>query len=268
MPADWKADFTLPLYRDFQPLLQSWPTGRWPGLAVLNACLTEQHRTRSGATIRFCRQHGRCSAAQYESGIYQTGHVPTRNENWHDLFNACVWLTFPETKAAINAGHVRHLQVPNDHRGRVRDALTLFDECGAAVLSDDQALLRAIARQDWPAAFIQQRAAWPGAKVVLIGHALLEKAVRPYKAITAQTLLVHGRADTSKAATAAIDRTLGSLITERLAQSAETRLTPLPLMGVPGWWIGEQNAAFYDDPGVFRQRRENRLPADILPLQP
>ena len=31
--------------------------------------------------------------------------------------------------------------------------------------------------------------------------------------------------------------------------------TPLPVLGVPGWWAANQKAGFYDDVGVFRPRR-------------
>ena len=32
-------------------------------------------------------------------------------------------------------------------------------------------------------------------------------------------------------------------------------LSPLPLMGVPGWWGGGQDEAFYADKDVFRPPR-------------
>jgi len=47
--------------------------------------------------------------AQYEPRCYLKGEVPTRAHNWHDLFNALVWLTFPATKAVINARHYHAL---------------------------------------------------------------------------------------------------------------------------------------------------------------
>ena len=31
--------------------------------------------------------------------------------------------------------------------------------------------------------------------------------------------------------------------------------TPLPVLGVPGWWQDNQDPAFYGDAGVFRPRR-------------
>ena len=37
--------------------------------------------------------------------------------------------------------------------------------------------------------------------------------------------------------------------------------TPLPLLGVPGWWAPNDDAAFYDDDTVFRPPRV-AVPAD------
>ena len=32
-------------------------------------------------------------------------------------------------------------------------------------------------------------------------------------------------------------------------------MTPLPVLGVPGWWPENENFSFYDDSFVFRPRR-------------
>ncbi|HZY15608.1 MAG TPA: DUF3025 domain-containing protein, partial [Ramlibacter sp.] len=31
--------------------------------------------------------------------------------------------------------------------------------------------------------------------------------------------------------------------------------TPLPVLGIPGWWAGNEDFSFYDDPLVFRPRK-------------
>jgi hypothetical protein len=31
--------------------------------------------------------------------------------------------------------------------------------------------------------------------------------------------------------------------------------TPLPVLGIPGWWSGNENFSFYDDSLVFRPRK-------------
>jgi len=35
-------------------------------------------------------------------------------------------------------------------------------------------------------------------------------------------------------------------------------LTPLPLLGVPGWWSANEDAAFYDNARYFRSGRAVR----------
>jgi len=44
------------------------------------------------------------------------------------------------------------------------------------------------------------------------------------------------------------------LTRERLASKP---FTPLPLLGVPGWWPGSDDFSFYDDLRVFRPARRN-----------
>ena len=77
----------------------------------------------------------------YECRIWDSGEVETRPDNWHDFFNALVWLSFPQTKIAVSAAHMRAMQTPGEARGTTRDALTHFDECGIAVLSTRPELL-------------------------------------------------------------------------------------------------------------------------------
>ena len=38
------------------------------------------------------------------------------------------------------------------------------------------------------------------------------------------------------------------------AHLASKPFTPLPLLGVPGWWPGNTNFCFYDDSDVFGRR--------------
>jgi hypothetical protein len=49
----------------------------------------------------------------------------------------------------------------------------------------------------------------------------------------------------------------GDLGSERLAAKP---FAHLPVLGVPGWWAGNEDAAFYDDDGVFRPLRTGALP--------
>jgi len=192
---------------------------------------------------RFVDQSALPDGEPYESFVFRTGCVPTR-DNLHDLFNGLVWLAYPQTKHRLNVlqtAEIERLGV-SGARGPLRDALTLFDE-NAALLRAPAPLTDALRRRDWRALFLDHRAAWQSATLVLFGHALLEKLVQPRKAITAHVWLVDALDDATLAA---------SLTTERLASKA---FLPLPMLGVPGWWAANADPDFYADVEVFRPPR-------------
>ena len=129
----------------------------------------------------------------YESFIAKTACVPTR-DNLHDLFNGLVWLRWPKLKRHLNELQASELtrRRLETTRGAVRDALTLFDE-NAALLQLPPLLEADLRQRDWRALFVEHRADWADARVWLFGHALLEKLVRPRKAITAHAWLLPQR---------------------------------------------------------------------------
>lgn len=193
------------------------------------------------ADARFVPQAELPAGEAYESFIRRTGCVPTR-DNLHDLFNGLVWLRFPRLKARLNELHAAQIAVEGVGavRGPLRDALTLFDENGSWWQAP-QPLVDALRRRDWHALFVGHRAAWRAARLVPIGHALLEKLVAPRKAITAHLWV----GDTDPGDAAGIDAAVWSA----------KPFLPLPVLGVPGWWPANDDAAFYADPGVFRPAR-------------
>lgn len=179
----------------------------------------------------------------YEAFIARTGCVPTRH-NLHDFFNGLIWLSYPRTKRRLNALQAEQIALlgTSGPRGPLRDALTLFDE-NAAVLQAPEELIDALRRRDWRSLFVAKRSMWECARLVVFGHALMEKLMQPRKAITAHVWIVEELSDSALAA---------SLSPERLA--AKTFL-PLPVLGVPGWWSANEDASFYDDVDVFRPAR-------------
>jgi len=181
----------------------------------------------------------------YESFIARTAGVPTRDDS-HDLFNALVWLVFPRIKRRLNELHAEEIGLAGvgRTRGAVRDALTLFDE-NAALCQVPPRLAQAWRARDWHSLFVVQRAAWSDARITLFGHALLDKLARPRKPITAHAWLVAEGADPQSSL-------LEQLTPESLAAKP---FLPLPVLGVPGWWPANEDAAFYDDASVFRPTR-------------
>jgi hypothetical protein len=203
----------------------------------------------------------------YEAFIHRTGTVPTR-DNLHDFFNGLVWLRFPRTKRRLNEWQAAEIarHGVGATRGPLRDALTLLDENGA-VLDAPPALWRSLLARDWRRLFVTERELWREARLLVFGHALLEKLVAPRKALTAHVLVTatpsaHGsRPDLTGddgALAEALDAALGLASRALPALAATKPFAPLPVLGIPLWWPGNSDFRFYDDPDVFRPARPPR----------
>ena len=198
------------------------------------------------ASVRFVPQAALPAGHAYEQFIFETRQVPTR-DNLHDLFNGLCWLRFPDTKRCLNALQAAQIALAGVQplRGAVRDALTVFDE-NAALLSAPQPLWEALQARQWQRLFIELRPLWQEARLVLFGHALLEKLAHPRKPITAHVY----RAPAPCGSEDALDRwAAGDLSAAKLAGKP---FLPLPVLGVPGWWAENEDFSFYDDAQVFR----------------
>lgn len=221
----------------------------------------------AGERLRFVPQSDLPLGTAYEQHIFTTGCVPTR-DNLHDFFNGLVWLRFPLTKRRLNqlqaaqialATHQLHGQADSlvrgplhvQARGPVRDALTLFDE-NAALLQAPEAIWQALLARDWLRLFGELRPRWAEARLVLFGHALLEKLVTPYPSITA-----HVYREPVPSALGDDLAQWDAWLADRLSASAlaSKPFTPLPVLGVPGWWLANEDPAFYRDATVFRPAR-------------
>jgi len=258
-----------PYWDGYRPFLKHFGGDALPDTEWLNGLLPPDAESGGGHPLRFVPA-GEIPGVDYERHIYETGEVSTRAGNWHDLFNALVWCRLPRMKAALNALHYGQLDSKSKgRRGPLRDALTLLDESGVVVLTRDREMLDALTERDWPRAFQGHGDAWKaGVHVVVCGHGLLEKFLQPYKSITAHALLCQVECPASgeigKYPLETADAALARLLLEGALQTGPENLSPLPLMGIPGWWPdGAQDRAFYDDPGVFRAARQGFMPAPI-----
>src|SRR5690606_19725265 len=114
-------------------------------------------------------------------------------------------------------------------RGVVRDTITLLDE-GGLFLQAPSALWDAIEQRDWHRVFITERALWQQTYIAIIGHALLEKCLNPYKAITANVIRIPS--DTPACdVDSVMAQTLENLLSEEQLQVKPH--CPLPVMGIP-----------------------------------
>ena len=152
---DWKSHIDLsPAYwQDYRHFLSRLDGKEFPDTRSLNRLLPGNLVNRKGAAVQF-RPARQLADVPYEKHIYESAEISTRENNWHDLFNALVWCRLPRLKLAMNTLHARHMG-PEDtaSRGKVRDALTLFDECGAIVFSFDRNRIASLAYRDWKTAF-------------------------------------------------------------------------------------------------------------------
>ncbi|MFC5476523.1 DUF3025 domain-containing protein [Paraherbaspirillum soli] len=235
-------------------------------LALNAAAMAGDIRNHQDLPIRFVAQAELPAATAYEAFISSSGQVPTR-DNLHDFLNALVWLSFPAIKACLNAlqaaelARAGTLSGSSKPRGAARDAATIFDENAALLVVRDnpsgQNLIAALRNHQWQQAFIEQRRAFDcDAEVWLFGHALMEKLVRPYKAITAHALVLFAPEPFFALEQDAKRAWIDSQIAADLMRHGSVigRLTPLPVLGVPGW-SADQDADFYADAAVFRPKR-------------
>ena len=234
-----------------RPWLDLW---REPGQRVMQAVVAgatfhEALNHESAAPVRFVPQSELPPGEAYERYIFNSGQCPTR-EGLHDFFNGLCWMRFPQTKQKLNQLPAFEIAAAGvaPLRGPVRDALTVFDE-NAAFLSAPQPLWDALIAKDWHQLFVGLRPLWQQARLVLFGHALLEKLVYPRKPITAHVYRAQPAIDSIADLDAWVAADLSS---DKLATKP---FAPLPVLGVPGWWLENENFSFYDDSLVFRSRR-------------
>ena len=258
----WKAALDAPMFESLRPLLSRLPSGRYPEHDDLNA-LAARAASGGGAPIRFVPPPPVAQpAARYETRIFETGEVPTRPGSWHDLFNALVWLAFPETKAVINRRHRDEIVVRRGEplRGTARDVLTLFDEGGVLVGSADTRLSALLRDFRWKELFWARRAeVRRSMRFHVFGHAIYEKALAPHRGVTAKALILDLEPAQLEAPTerrlARLDSLAATYFCSAHALASTHSLSPLPILGIPGWEPANELEDYYDDVSQFRPRR-------------
>ena len=240
--------FDSPLFAEFRDFEVLMHAADWPGIDALNVQLPVQ-----GKQFVVQDEALLVDGFHYEQRI-ALGRIATREQNWHDLFNAMVWARYPAIKRALNAQQCRHIAAMGaSQRNRAQAALTQFDETGVIVRVRDAGLLSAWNRHEWSVLF--NPAQWHEGDIAvcaLIGHALMEQALLPERLLVGKCLVVVGDDDVACVSAVAVAIEGGTL----LSDPAELR--PLPLAGIPGWHVA-QDAAFYHSADYFRPLREGRL---------
>jgi Protein of unknown function (DUF3025) len=213
----------------------------------------------NGRHIRFVPPQA--DGLAYESRVRESGEVETRPDNWHDFFNALVWLTFPQAKLALSAGHAQATGPAGAPRGAQRDALTHFDECGMVVLSSQPELLELLRDFRWKALFAERRAeVIRDMRFFVFGHATYEALLNPFIGLTAKAVLHQVAADwlamPGPEQLAAVDALLAEdLHSGRYARPRDFQ--PVPVLGIPGVTADSEVPAYYDDIRQFRPGRRD-----------
>lgn len=242
----------------------------WGSVSALQAlAVSAGLRTASGQPLRFVPPQA--DGLGYEARIAARGEVETRPDNWHDFFNALVWLAFPQAKAAVSGRHAHILAAAEASgsaagRGAGRDAMTHFDECGIVIASSRADLFDLLRGFRWKELFWERRQeAVREMDLFIFGHATYEQLLAPFRGLTAKAVLYEVPPDWQ-------ERSYGervAAIDERLAADlqagrylAPRDLQPLPLLGIPGLVPDNDDPAYYDDTWQFRPGRREKIRAE------
>lgn len=237
---DWSQPWLQPLRALGAPAYLAWQQG----LDVASAL-----HAAGRAPVGFVPQSALPPGEAYEAFIFRTRSVPTR-DNLHDFFNGLCWLHFPQTKARLNQLQAAEIAAAGVQplRGPVRDALTVLDENGAFLIAPP-AIWEALRARDWLRLFVTLRPLWEQAQLLLFGHALMEKLVKPRKPMVAHIycapIAIYSIAD--------VDAQVAAQLSA--PDLASKPFLPMPVLGVPGWWPENAQPGFYEDAQVFRPAR-------------
>ncbi|MCW8093065.1 DUF3025 domain-containing protein [Alteromonas sp. ASW11-130] len=212
----------------------------------------------------------------YEEIVCQSNQVPTRENSWHDFFNALIWLQFPRTKRLLSELHQQDISSYGiNPRTRRRNHITHFDECGIILaipsgnIIKGNELLSLLANHQWNHAFIDKREEWGRTVLpVVFGHAMLEMMLAPFIGLTAKWLAVEVCEEFAELSFQQRNRELDSALLRKINAlnnfDIKHPLKPLPVLGVPNWYAS-QSEKFYSNTEYFRPlRRQNEWPDYIL----
>ncbi|MEY3900882.1 MAG: hypothetical protein RL189_188 [Pseudomonadota bacterium] len=253
----------------------------FPDLRALSLVAAEDSvaevRSGGGFPIRFVKQQRVMRNrrndlgwhANYQLRIFLTGEVPSRPDNWHDFFNAWTWIYLPKLKAAINSRHFSCIDETSEfpwktgggNRSREQDMLTLFDEGGLLVVTDDDGLWDLLSTRRWQD-FFREYGTNDCQRVMFIpvGHALFECALKGHPRLHASCIRVNCRPSEFslstregwKNALATVDELAALKISRRTHLRSPDELHALPIWGIHGWHPRAGEDAFLSDSSYFR----------------
>ncbi|VAW62904.1 hypothetical protein MNBD_GAMMA09-3389 [hydrothermal vent metagenome] len=249
---------TSPIIQQLRPLTQFFDTFEdWPKIADYKARFVEQ-----GLKITPVPQSGKINTfeEQYEPRVYLKKELQTRTCNWHDFFNAMIWLRFPRTKKTLNHLHFNKASKRSrgSNRSWLENKITQFDECGAVLICKDNKLLKLVEQHQWQSLFIDNADKFKNSfECVIFGHAIFEKALSPYIGLTCHCLMIADEKLLEKIKNGhytELDSHLAEIWEEQLSRQ-RPQFQPFPILGLPGYWP-QQNMDFYKNTSYFRKKPE------------
>ena len=252
----------------------------FPSPEVLNELTSKYYKQWRGPTFKGQSQFSENEKRYYETIISEDGVVPTREQSWHDLFNALIWLQFPKTKSLLNELHISDIEAYGvNPRTARRNRITHFDECGVVLAIEEprpsgveslEVFLQQLATHEWEQVFLANRGRWHAEVTPYVfGHANLEMMLNPFIGLTGKWLAVsvpQGFNELDKwQQRAVLDDAMSARISALDAFQITPLLKPLPLLGVP-LWHSPQDAKFYQNKDYFRPLRQGSKPTKQLPL--
>ena len=205
---------------------------------------------------RFVASFEALGALDYERCVHK-GQIPTRDLG-HDWYNGLVWLRFAQAKQRINAAHIedsdRQSVRTSNGRSRLRDALTLFDESGALLLTTNAIVRDALLDQDWETLFVYERKHWDQrARLLVFGHGLLDSLHNPHRGLCAKAIpvLLPSLDGFESSLPALLDSVIGQI-------QDPANFSPIPVMGIPGWFEESNQPGYYEDRLVYRAKATPR----------
>ncbi len=245
-----KTIFKHPVFHDVADYLPWAVSEQWPDVDTLNQFGTSLLHAYAGKPLVFAKQSAELlnDGMHYEQRIFQRGLIATRENNWHDLFNAMMWLKYPKIKSALNArqwGDIERHGLKT--RTSAQCAMTLFDEAGAIVTMSAE-MLTCWNQHDWQGLFIEHANAWRlgRARVAVFGHALLDHALVTETLLVAKCIVLEDKTDLSTC----FERIASNIYTENSLRS-NSELRTLPLCGIPGWHSATDSAEFVKSAACF-----------------
>ena len=107
--------------------------------------------------------------------------------------------------------------------------------------------------------WVNREAAIAGMRFFLFGHAIYEKALRPFAGVTGRAVIFPVNTDFFNQALEYqlqfLDKKLADYLRDPQHFNCTAELAPVPVLGVPGWNDENERESYYENSSYFRAGR-------------